>query len=362
MGQFPETSTEIITLDVCPWSAGHPRNDAQAIFPLSGDRLLLAWSEYYATAPAQIVQPRGAADTGDQMPCRLSFKISTDSGRTWSETLTLQDNPGAHNVKHPNFLRLPSGEILLAYTVWFSATSRQIFLRRSPDEGETWAPAFQIRQPPGFNNINNDHILQMKSGRIILPAFNTPIIWAVGEHQRAFCCYSDDEGRTWTYGEKWVDLPKRGAEEPCIVERRDGSLAMFLRCQLGSIYRSVSADGGQTWSEAESTGVKAPASPALVKRIPATGDLLLVWNHNYEPAHHHQGARTPLATAVSADDGATWGHIRDLEVVPDGAAAYASLLFHGDEALIAYYYQPRLNQGGAANIRLKIVPLRWFYE
>ncbi|MBI2438528.1 MAG: hypothetical protein HYV36_06930, partial [Lentisphaerae bacterium] len=64
----------------------------------------------------------------------------------------------------------------------------------------------------------------------------------------------------------------------------------------------------------------------------------------------------------SADDGATWSHIRDLEVVPGGAAAYASALFRGDEALIAYYYQPRINKGADANIRLKIVPLRWFYE
>lgn len=351
----------IPTLDVCPWSAGHPRSDAQAIFPLSQERLLLVWSEYYVTRPSLIDLPRGAMDIGDQMPCRLSAKISKDGGRAWSETLTLVDNPDAHNVKHPNLLRLPSGEILLFYTTWISATNRQAFLRRSRDEGETWSAAVPLRQPPGFNNINNDHVFRMTTGRIILPMFNTPIIWATGEHQRAFCCYSDDEGQTWAFSETWADLPKRGAEEPCIVERKDGSLLMFIRCQLGSIHRAVSTDGGRTWSEPGSTGIRAPASPPLIKRMPSTGDLLLVWNHNYDPNHSHQGARTPLSTALSTDDGATWSHVRDLEVAPGGAAAYASVLFRGEEALVAYYYQPQIRKGADAHIRLKIVPLRWFY-
>lgn len=350
----------VLTLDVCPSSPGHPRNDHQLIFPLSDDRLMLVWSEYYVTSPALIEQRPGAMDTSDEMPCRLSAKISADGGRTWSATLTLVDNPGARNVKHPNLLRLSSGDILLCYTVWFSGTNRQIFLRRSGDGGETWSAAEQIPQPPGFNMINNDHIFQMRHGRIILPAFNTPIIWAKGEHHRAFCCYSDDDGRTWAFIEKWVDLPQRGAEEPAVVERKDGSLLMFLRCQLGAIYYSVSADGGQTWSVPESTLIKAPASPASLKRIPSTGDLLLIWNHNYEPGHHHQGERTPLSTAVSKDDGATWSHICDLEVVPGGAAAYPSVFFRGDEALVGYYYQANLKEG--ARIRLKIVPLGWFYQ
>ena len=102
-------------------------------------------------------------------------------------------------------------------------------------------------------------------------------------------------------------------------------------------------------------------SPSLVKRIPSTGDLLLVWNRNYQPGHHHTGERTPLNTAISRDDGGSWEKIKDLERTPGGSAAYAAVTFVGDEALVTYYHQLK-GMGGASDVRLKIVPVAWFYE
>ena len=136
---------------------------------------------------------------------------------------------------------------------------------------------------------------------------------------------------------------------------------MLLRTSLGSIYQATSTDAGTNWSSPTSTGLEAPASPPIVKRIPQTGDLLLVWNRNYEPKRHHQGNRNPLNSAISRDDGKTWEHIRELERVPGGAAAYAAVSFQEDEALVTYYYQKQ-GFGGASGIRLKIVPIKWFYE
>ena len=34
---------------ICPWSSRHPRHDHQLIFPLDDERLLMVWSEYYAS-------------------------------------------------------------------------------------------------------------------------------------------------------------------------------------------------------------------------------------------------------------------------------------------------------------------------
>ena len=349
----------ILTLDVCPWSHAHPRHDHQLIFPLRDGQLMLVWSEYYVNRPSLIRNARGATHTGDQMPCRISAKVSSDRGRTWSETFTLQDNTGAYNVKHPNLLRLPSGAVLFFYTEWNSSRERVIWMKRSEDDCETWSAAVRIPQPAGFNMINNDHVLRMSTGRIILPSFNTPVIWEKGEHLTAFCYYSDDDGATWQMSEGRMDLPLRGAEEPTIVERKDGALLAFLRCSLGSIHRSVSRDGGKTWSAPESTGIRAPASPPLLKRIPSTGDLLLIWNDNYEAGHHHQGERTPLTSAISRDDGDTWENRKNIEVVPGGAAAYASAFFDGDEVFVGYYFVPRLP--GGAQVRLKIIPLQSVY-
>ena len=47
---------------------------------------------------------------------------------------------------------------------------------------------------------------------------------------------------------------------------------MLSRTDLGSQYRSYSADGGETWTPAEPTGIKSPLSPASIERIPSTGD------------------------------------------------------------------------------------------
>lgn len=104
-------ATEIATLDVIQPSPEHPRHDHQLIFPLQDGRLLLVWSEYYRKSA-----PQAAGVQRDDMPCRISAMISADRGRSWGDPFVLQENTGKLNVKHPNLLRLPSGEILFFFT------------------------------------------------------------------------------------------------------------------------------------------------------------------------------------------------------------------------------------------------------
>jgi sialidase-1 len=351
------SAEEIFTLDVVKPVPAHPRHDHQLIFPLKDGRLMMFWSEYYAVAKS--VSPNGKSR--DDTPCRISAKLSDDGGRSWGETFLFQENTGKLNVKHPNLLRLPSGELLFFYTEWNSLSNRDVLFKRSPDEGKTWSEPRRLSPGQGITNINNDHVLRLRSGRIILPAFSSPSVWDKNDHFQAFCYYSDDEGKTWQTSERRMDLPLRGAEEPCMIELKDSSLMVVLRTSLGSIYSARSSDGGNTWSEPTSTGLPAPASPPLLKRIPSTGDLLIIWNHNYEPDKHHQGERNPLSSAISKDEGKTWENIKNIENVPGGSAAYAAATFLGENALVTYYYQV-VGFGGASAVRLKIIPQKWFYE
>lgn len=350
------SAAEITTLDVITPSAAHPRHDHQLIFPLKDGRLLLAWCEYYVPEST-----KSAAQQRDDKPCRISAMTSADGGKTWGGKFTLQENTGKLNVKHPSLLRLPSGEVLLVYTEWNTHQERIIFVRRSQDDAKSWSEPVRVSSLTGVNNTNNDHAFRMSTGRIIVPAFNSPSVWDKNDHWKAFCYYSDDDGKTWQMSEQTIDLPKRGAEEPMMIERKDGSLLAVLRTSLGAVYRSESKDGGRTWSKAESTGLKAPASPPLLKRIPTTGDLLLVWNHTYDPKHHHQGERRPLVSAISKDDGATWTNIKVIEPAPKGGAAYPAVTFVGDSALLTYYYQP-VGIGGTSGVRLKHIPIDWFAQ
>ena len=162
---------EKYSLIPCPWTAENPRHDHQLIFPLSGDRLLLVWCEYYVKKPSRIFRsPYSAAGSGDAAPCRISARVSKDRGRTWSGKVTLQENFGVDNVKHPNLLRLPSGEILFSFTVRDIANrDLKIYLKRSRDECETWTEPVQISPTGGVYFTNADHNLLHSSGRIILP-------------------------------------------------------------------------------------------------------------------------------------------------------------------------------------------------
>lgn len=318
---------------------------------------MLVWSEYYVALDS-------AKKTGrvtDEMPCRISAKTSGDRGHSWSDRFVLQENTGRLNVKHPNLLRLPSSEVLFFYTEWNSRTNRAVLFRRSLDDCKTWGPPQRLSPTNRITNINNDHVLRLRTGRIVLPAFSSPSVWDRGDHWQAFCYFSDDEGRTWQSSTERMDLPGRGAEEPSIAELKDGSLLAVLRTSLGKIHTARSTNSGATWSKPVPTKLPSPAAPPLLKRIPSTGDLLLIWNRNYQRDHHHQGERNPLSAAISRDDGATWEKIKDIENIPGGAGAYAAVTFVGDEALVTYYFQSK-GFGGSSGVRLKVVPVRWFYE
>ena len=354
-------SQEIYELTVCPWTPENPRNDHQLIFPMKDGRLLLVWSEYYVKRPSRITRtPYSKAGSGDETPCRITGKISSDRGRTWSSRIILQENIGGKNVKHPNLLRLPSGELLFFFTVWNSNTDRRICMKRSHDECETWSELEQVSTLPGFHCINNDHVIQLSSGRILVPTHQSDF-YGKDDHFQAFCYYSDDDGDMWHESDRNMDLPKRGAEEPSIVELKDGALLAVMRTSLGRVYKSYSSDGGNHWTEPEPTELAAPASPPLMKRIPKTGDLLIIWNNNYEPSHHHQGSRNPLTAAISKDEGKTWENFKDIENHVGYDSAYAAVTFVDEEVLVTYYNRSE-SMARDSWVKLKIFTVDWFYQ
>lgn len=379
----------IYTITVCPWSAEHPRNDSGQIFVLRDGRLLLAWNEYYVKSPRLATRYRNTgAQIGDRSPCRICGKISQDRGRSWSDSFVLQEAVGL-TAKGPNLLRLPSDEIIFLYRESQSNPPRNgIYLRRSSDECATWSEAVKIS--PVYH-ISSGRIFKHSSGRIVLPVAgrpqdttgspaDKPVIHpeeiSGGDSQlgpnRAFCLYSDDDGETWRESLNALALPGRGAEEPAMVELRDGSILTVLRTHLGKIYLARSHNRGETWTHLWATNLDAPASQAELKVVPGTGDLLLVWNHCIPnafaklPSTHRwrdqtNRPRNPLACAISQDDGKTWGMIKNVENCQNYHNAYPSLTFVEDDAFVTFH-QAWHEHAGDKELILKIIPVRWFYR
>jgi len=317
-------------LFVAPVGPQNPRNSEAEIISRRDGSLLLGWTEFYAG--------RGA----DHGPARLSGRISGDGGRTWGEKYTLVENDGGCNVMEVNFMQLVSGDLALLHCQKNTeSTDCRIMMRTSGDEGGTWSAARQLSPDRMYTGLTNGRCIRLRTGRILLEA------WEGGD---SYCCLSDDEGDTWWDGAR-VRPAADGCWEPACVELKDGRVMMLMRTRLGGQYKSISCDGGETWDEPVSTPLVGTAAPVSISRIPATGDLLAIWNHN--PGGEK---RNPLTAAISRDEGEAWEHFRNLEDAPDDAWAYPAVTWIEDRALVTYF-----NYKGGLSLKLRGLPVGWFY-
>lgn len=319
---------------VAPVGTGNPRNSEAAIIPLKDGSLLLGWTEFYAGSGA------------DHGPARLSAKRSRDAGRTWGDKYTLVENDGGCNVMEVNFLRLTDGRIALFYCQKNSeSTDCRVMIRTSSDEGRTFVQPKQLSPDGKYTGLTNGRGLRLKSGRILLEA------WEKGD---SYCYLSDDEGRTWRESQRIQ--PNGGSWEPACIELKDGRVLMLTRTGLGGQYQSVSADGGTTWSKPVPSQLLGTAAPVSISRVPTTGDLVAIWNHNPGTADAQNRNRNPLTSAISRDEGRTWGQFRNIEAAPGDAWAYPAVTWVNHEAMLTYF-----NYKGGHSLYLRIVPATWFY-
>jgi sialidase-1 len=350
---------------ICKWTPETPRHDHQLIFRLDDRRLMLVWSEYYANRPSMITrQPTTrVGEAADNVPCRIAARISSDRCRTWSDQFILQDNIWKFNVKHPNLLRVPSGEVLFFFVGWDSNEQRNVFMKRSKDNCESWSEMVRISHP-GWVCNNHGRILRLSTGRIILPAHTAAKNGVVGTpysidcQLHSFVYYSDDGFLTWKQSEDTMTAPGRGAHEPSIVELKDGRLMCILRTTTGHLYRSYSSDHGVHWTKPEPTHFPAPDAEPLIVRVPTTRDLMVMWN-NVES--HSNWPRTPLSVAISRDEGQTWGLYHDIDARPDRDAAYPFVFFQNDEVVVSYYTRPT-SWSRDTEVMQKIFRIDQFYD
>jgi len=177
-----------------------------------------------------------------------------------------------------------------------------------------------------------------------------------------WCQLSDDQGKTWRRSNGSIELPKRGAMEASVAELADGSLLMSLRTQLGGPYLSRSSDGGKTWSEPIFSGLVGGESCTCLRRIPGTNGIVLFWNNSqYNDGHHHFGERTPLAAALSSDDGKSWQIIGNIADDPQAEYTNLDCLFtsQGDAVLTYMHAKPAWNRN-RIHLKAALIPRSWF--
>ena len=148
-------------------------------------------------------------------------------------------------------------------------------------------------------------------------------------------CAESRDGLHWdVLGE--VPLPENVTNgqfhEPHVVELNDGALLCLIRYHYPNgglgIYKSVSRDGGRTWSTPEDMNIHG-SPPHLLRH--SSGAIMLTYGWRHAP--YGQRAR------ISRDDGATWSDeiiLRDDG--PDGDLGYpCSVELPGGDILTVYY-------------------------
>jgi hypothetical protein len=327
-----------------------PRNGEGSIAQLADGRLLLAYTQFYG----------GSADDSE---ARIAGRFSEDGGLSWAPSFVLQPNVGRMNVMSASLLGLSSGKLAFLYLVKNSLSDLRAHMRISED-AETWSDPVCATPERGYHVVNNDRLVQLASGRILVPTCTHPQRVHGGNWATVF--YSDDGGASWARSDSQmkVEASKSGMQEPGVVELKDGSLLMFMRCDLGFIYQSLSTDEGITWSDPQPTSLRSPVSPSTLKRIPGTGDLLAIWNNREgHPRSEPFSRRTPLTSAISRDEGETWESFRNIEDDRSRTYCYTSVAFAGRRALLTYYVSEHLPEGERvlASLKLKILGQDWFY-
>jgi len=306
---------------IAPATPQHPRQTEASIAALEDGRLLLAWTDFYD------------ADWRDWGPARIMARWSNDQGESWSDAFVLQENIGRINVMEASLIALRSGRILLA----FMRKDNQgcgdcrdgilhVMAKRSDDAGVTWTSPQDVTSGDAYWCATNDRLLQLQSGRLLLP---------VGEHTAGCHVWvSDDAGETWRKGRGAVK-PPQGVRyaEPTAVETADGRVLMFIRADGNRLRIAESSDEGEFWSVRDEPGPPSPFAPCMVRRLPQSRDLLLIWNNH--------NVRSNLTAAVSSDSARTWRRFSLLEPQAEWPLAhtyaYPSLVICGSFAHMTYW-------------------------
>lgn len=351
----------------------NPRNSEGAFVRLNDGRLMFAYTRF-------------CGDSGsDYAPAEIRARFSRDHGLTWTKRDKLiLANEGKCNVMSVSLLRLQDGRLALFYLRKNRLTDCRPYMRASLDDGVTWDNPVCCVPIPGYYVVNNDRVIQLKTGRLVVPTSLHRVRVPKGKRTLRthdtrgvlMVQYSDDGGQTWCEADDWWALPVRsrsGIQEPGVVELQNGTLYGWCRTSTGRQWQFLSHDGGNMWTAPTPSRFRAPCSPMSIKRIPATGDLLAVWNDTSGRwnvpsktlkdgrADDSSWGRTPLATAISSNEGKTWRKAKLVEKDPRRGFCYIAIHPNDDTVLLAYCCGG-IKSSVLQNTCIRRVTLDWLYK
>lgn len=341
-------------------SESNPRNGEGSFIRLKDQAIMFVFTQYYGDSWL------------DHATARLAACYSYDEGESWSEPYVLiEKKENELNIMSASLFRLSNGNIGLLYITKTEDEDKRILYSPtfcySSDEGKSWSEPKFCTGERGLFCLNNDRVIRMKNGRIIVPVSYHGKGFRFGEwddfHPGVIrLLYSDDDGASWTVTDEKIRSPyndKTQCQEPGIFELDDGRLWVYFRTAYGHQYQSFSEDGGETWSAAApNLYFTSPDSPMLIKRVGKY--VFSIFNPNGYNCMNtlieewNSPKRTPYVCAVSKDGGLSFdstgktsanGKMSDfakncvlLEDDTSNSYCYPAVIETNNGFLVAYYH------------------------
>lgn len=272
----------------------------------------------------------------------ISIWFSRRTEQGWSTPAQLS-NDAERSEQNPILFNAPDGSLWLLHTAQRSGHQDTALVRwrRSTDGGVTWSAPAQLFPDAG---IFVRQPVIVTPTHWLVPIFHcrtTPGVRWSGDHDDSAVMVSTDQGRTWT--ERAVPGSLGCVHMNIVPGQAAGEFFAFYRSRWADhVYRSVSADGGLTWSAPQPTPLPNNNSSIQAVRL-ASGRLAMVFNDisaaqaterrvslydeiegeddSASYAEVPAGTRTafwgtpraPMTLALSDDDGLTWPHKLALE-------------------------------------------------
>ncbi len=277
----------------------------------------------------------GRSSKADHAQNDIVMKRSFDKGQTWSDLKVLAED-GENSLNNPQIVMVSeTGKLILMYQQYPSGYGEKevlpgirgdricrTFVITSEDDGNTWTEPEEVtkdvKRPKDVTSVASGpgrgiEVSQgKKKGRLIMPFNQGPYgAWKV------YTVYSDNQGKSWKYGEVAPEGSKGMANEVQMIELRNGNLMLNARSMEGNGYRKIaySEDDGETWTALkDDSALVEPQCHASFYRF----NPYYILFSNPASASDRQNGMIKL----SVDDGKTWKYAK---TIYPGSFAYSSL-------------------------------------
>ncbi|MEK3719699.1 sialidase family protein [Paenibacillus sp. FSL H8-0034] len=271
----------------------------------------------------------------------LFITHSRDKGETWTEPREIITTEGKGTWSSEVFV---DDDKITAFVYEVEQDNHFATLRAfrsySYDSGVTWTPREKFE---GFHECHNmrQRIIRSDGAWVIPFCYTEPVNLPEEKPQPAYessiapwrafyqnhlyrsgVLISTDGGLTFSRHVAPGPRSEQFLWEPNVIELSTGELVMLMRNEYnGWLWRSVSRDGGVTWSEAEQTDIPDAAVKMRLLKL-ADGRIALFCHPNpniaTDPDWLKNSSRTyryPFELWVSSDDMNTWSVKIDLQHV-----------------------------------------------